>query len=122
MLQQVAQGPVRPQPAGRLDHARHQHVLEVARLAHGDGQRREQPGHLGLDDGGEDALLAPREGPVDGGPGQAGGPGDVVHRGLGDPLAGQAAQGAVDDADPVDERSSAPRWRTTPSRRPSGRG
>jgi len=51
-------------------------------------------------DSGEDPLLALREGPVHGGPGQAGGPGDVVHRGLGDPLAGQAAQRRIDHAHP----------------------
>ena len=98
--QQVGQRLVRAELAGRLDHAGHEHVLEVVGLAHDDGQRREEAGHLGLDHGGEDVLLAPGEGPVDGGPGEAGLAGDVVDRGLGDALAGQAAQRAVDDADP----------------------
>ena len=59
VLQEVGQGARAPHAAGRLDHARHQHVLEVGGLAHGHGQGREEPGHLGLDDGGEDALPAP---------------------------------------------------------------
>ena len=91
---------MRAQPAGRLDHAGDEHVLEVVRLSHDNGQGREQAGHLGLDDGGQDVVLAPRERPVHGGPGQPGLPGDVVDRGLGDALAGQAAQGPVDDAHP----------------------
>ena len=70
--QQVGQRAVGAEPAGRLDHAGHEDVLEVGRLAHDDGQGREQAGDLGLDDGGEDALLAPGEGPVHGGPGEAG--------------------------------------------------
>ena len=98
--QQVAERLVRGEPAGRLDDAGDQHVLEVMGLAHDDGQRREQAGHLGLDHGAQDAVLAPREGPVDGGPGQPGLPGDVVDGALGHALAGQAAQGGVDDADP----------------------
>ena len=100
VLEQVGQRLVPAEPAGRLDHARHQHVLQVAGLAHGDGQGREEPGHLRLDDGGQDSLLAPGERPVGRGPGQSSGTGDVVHRGLGDPLAGQAAQRPVDEADP----------------------
>ena len=88
------------QAAGGLDHARHEHVLEVGGLPHGDGQGGEQPCHLGLDHRGEDALLAAGEGPVDRGPRQAGRPGDVVDGRLGDPLAGEAVEGAVDDADP----------------------
>ena len=88
------------EPAGRLDDAGDQDVLEVVGLPHDHGQRREQAGHLGLDHRAQDAVLALREGPVDGGPGQPGLPGDVVDRALGHALPGHAAQGAVDDADP----------------------
>ena len=118
--QQVGQRPVRPSRRADSTMPATSTSSRSVGLAHGDGQGREQPGHLGLDDGGEDALLAPGEGPVDRGPGQAGRPGDVVHRGLGDPLAGQAAQGAVDDADPGRRAVVGPRWRTTPSRSPVG--
>ena len=123
VLEEVGQRLVPAEPAGRLDHAGHQHVLEVGGLAHGDGQGREEPGHLRLDDGGQDSFLAPGEGPVGRGPGQSGGAGDVVHRGLGDPLAGQAAQGSVDEADPgrgAVVRSEMPDDAVTPPGRGAG--
>ena len=44
VLQQIGQGLVVAQPAGRLDHAGHEHVLEVGGLAHDDGQRGERGG------------------------------------------------------------------------------
>ena len=93
--QQVGQGRVRPQPPRRLDHAGHEHVLEVLGLAHGDGQGRGQPGRLGLDDGAEDGVTPTREGPVQAWPGTGrprgrcrrpwswplpGGPGSAVRR------------------------------------------
>ena len=85
---------------GRLDHAGHQDVLEVGGLTHDDGQRREQAGHLGLHHSRDDGVLAAGEGPVERGPGEPRLTGDVIDGGLGQPLAGQAAQGGVDDADP----------------------
>ena len=85
---------------GRLDHAGHQHVLEVGGLTHDHGQRREQARHLGLHHGGDDGVLAAGECPVEGGPGEPGLAGDVIDGGLAQALAGQAGQGGIDHADP----------------------
>ena len=98
--EQEGQGAVIAQAAGRFHHAGHQDVFQIGGLAHDDGQRREEAGHLGLHDGRDDGVLAAGEGPVEGRPGELGLAGDVVDRGLAQALAGQAGQGGIDDADP----------------------
>src|SRR5665213_1454909 len=88
--------------AGRgLDEPTDQRRAEVAGVPQSDTQGTEEAGHLGVDDGTQDLVPSTGEGPVDGGPGHSGLAGDVVDGGLRRPVAGQAGQGAVDDADPV---------------------
>ncbi len=100
MDQQVGQRAVAAETPGRLDHAGHQHVLEVGGLTHDHGQGREQAGHFGLHHGGDDGVLTAGERPVERGSGESGLAGDVVDGGLANALAGQAGQGGIDETDP----------------------
>ena len=101
VLDQEVQGGVVPEPDGRLDDAAHERLGQIAGCPEAYAERGEQPGHLGVDHRAEDLVPATGEGTVDGGPGDPGLTGDVVDGRLDGPVAGEAGQGAVDDAHPV---------------------
>src|SRR3546814_5338607 len=70
----------------------------------GAGDRSEEAGRLALEQRIENHVLAAREGPVERGPGDAGGSGDVVGGGLGDPPPADAVDHRGED--PLIERVS----------------
>src|SRR5665213_117658 len=101
VFDEEVEGGVVPEAGRGLDDPTDQRRAEVAGVPQSDTQGTEEAGHLGVDDGTQDLVPSTGEGPVDGGPGHSGLAGDVVDGGLRRPVAGQAGQGAVDDADPV---------------------
>src|SRR3546814_2440122 len=69
----------------------------VLRGFEGAGDRSEEAGRLALEQRIENHVLAAREGPVERGPGDAGGAGDVVGGGLGDPPTADAVDHRGED-------------------------
>ncbi len=104
VLDQEVQGGMVPEAGRGLHDAADQGGAQVAGGAEPDAEGAEEAGHLGVHDRPEDLVPTAGERPVDGGPRDARLPGDVVHRGLGGSVPGEAGQGAVDDALPMGRR------------------
>jgi hypothetical protein len=94
---QVLEGLVAGEPAAGGDDAGGEQVLQGPGTRHGGADQVHRVADLGLGQDGEQGVAPAREGPVDGGSGQAGGLGHVVEGGLGDAPTGDAGERRVED-------------------------